>query len=485
MKSIIATIQREQNQIIRNEQAHTLIIQGVAGSGKTSIALHRVAFLLYRLGDRLAAQNVTILSPNRVFGDYISNVLPELGEEPIFGVSLADIAEVQLEGIIGFAPDSGCTESEDTALAARQRYKSTSDFLKQMDSYTRQMPGQVFAAQDYIYGSFTVPESWIRARFDAYGKYPVKRRLEMVADDIQDRLIGENTFEEEIPKPRAILKSLKAMLKTKNTLALYKAFFRQAGQAHMLVMPNRKTLEWNDVYPFLYLHAAFEGVQESRVIRHLVIDEMQDYTPIQFAVLNRLFPCPKTILGDFGQQVNPGHSHNLEDIRALYEDATFVELNTSYRSTHEIISFAQKIQPNAKLKPIHRHGKAPEILPFTDSKAQLKWLYRAIQEFMQSGHSSLGIITKTNADARLLYDALPKESEIHLIDPDSRRFESGVSITSVQMAKGLEFDEVVIPDADTHQYHTEQDRTLLYVACTRAMHRLTLLYCNALSEVLL
>lgn len=482
MKSIIATIQREQNQIIRNERAKTLIIQGVAGSGKTSIALHRVAFLLYRFKDRLAAQNVTILSPNRVFGDYISNVLPELGEEPIFGVSMADIAEVQLEGVIGFAPDRDLIEDEDKPWAARVQFKSTLDFVREMDGYIERMADRVFAAEDYVFGSFTAPGGWIRTRYDAYGKHPVMKRLQMVADDIYERFIDENRFEEELPKLRSILKKLKDMLRTKNTLALYKDFYRQIGRAKMLVMPGRRTLEWNDVFPFLYLHAAFEGVRESPVIRHLVIDEMQDYTPIQFAVLGRLFPCRKTILGDFSQRVNPNHCHSLEDIRALHEGAVFVELNTSYRSTYEIISFARKVQPSAKPDPIRRHGEAPQVLGFDGPKEQLDWLCRAIREFAQSGYASLGVIAKTNADAQRLYDALRGEGGVHLIAPDSRNFESGVSITSVQMAKGLEFDQLIIPDADSAHYHTEQDRALLYVACTRAMHRLDLLYCGKPSK---
>lgn len=484
MKSIIATIQKEQNQIIRNEQAGTLIIQGVAGSGKTSIALHRVAFLLYRFKNRLAAQNVTIISPNRVFGDYISHVLPELGEEPVFGVSLTDIAEVQLEAVIGFAPDKDPLKSSDNAWAERVRFKSSLDFVKKMDDYIKLMPGRVFAVQDYTFGPFVVPGNWIRARFDAYGKHPVKVRLQMVADDIHDRLMDENTFGEELPKPRTILKSLKSMLNAKSTLALYKGFFKQIEQPRMLVMPDKKTLEWNDVFPFLYLHAAFEGVQASRVIRHLVVDEMQDYTPIQFAVLNRLFPCQKTILGDFGQQVNPHHCHSLKDIQALYEGAALAKLNTSYRSTFEIIEFARKIQPDATLDPIHRHGDAPQIIACATLQMEVEWLEGAIQRFPQSRYTSLGIITKTNTDAQRWYAVLQKRDEVNLITPDSRSFAGGISITSVQMAKGLEFDQVIIPDVDDHNFHTEQDRTLLYVACTRAMHHLTLLHCQALSEFL-
>ena len=187
MKAIIATIQKEQNLIIRNEKAGTILIQGVAGSGKTSIALHRIAYLLYRFKDGLSAKNVTILSPNKVFGDYIANVLPELGEEPISGMSFADIAENQLEGIIRFEPDKDPLETDDPKWAERVRFKSTLDFIKLMDEYLARMPETIIAPSDYTFGRFSVQREWIISRFAAYYKYPVKRRLRMIADDIHDR----------------------------------------------------------------------------------------------------------------------------------------------------------------------------------------------------------------------------------------------------------------------------------------------------------
>ena len=169
MKSIIATIQREQNQIIRDEKSGTLIIQGVAGSGKTSIALHRIAFLLYRFKDRLSASNVTILSPNKVFGDYISSVLPELGEEPIFGIGFEDIARIQLEDVIGFEPDKDSFAATDAAWVARTQFKAPLAFVRMMDDFIARMPDVVFEPVDYAYGRFTATADYLRTRFAAYG----------------------------------------------------------------------------------------------------------------------------------------------------------------------------------------------------------------------------------------------------------------------------------------------------------------------------
>lgn len=484
MKSIITTIQKEQNRIIRNEKAKALIIQGVAGSGKTSIALHRIAHLLYRFKDRLTSSNVTILSPNKVFTDYISNVLPELGEDPVYGMSFADIAEAQLEGVIRFQSDRDPLETDDSQWADRVRFKSTLDFKNQMNEYLIQMPKTIFKPSNYTFGRFSVKKEWLQSRFSAYHKYPVMRRLQMIADDILDRFETDNVRNETLPKAKAVLQSLAAMLNRKNTLELYRDFYKQRNIEGKFVMAGKETLEWSDVFPFLYVHAAFEGLQESKTIRHLVIDEMQDYTPIQYAVMNILFQCPKTILGDFGQFVNPNHLYSLDDLRNLYQDAEFVELNKSYRSTYEIITFAKRIQNVASLEAAPRHGDVPDLIYCCDEQEELEQIKEIIEAFQKSRNAALGIILKTNRKAQDFYALLSRDYEVHLISPESTTFKNGISITSIQMSKGLEFDEVIIPAANHETYSSVYDRSLLYIACTRAMHRLSLTYTGELTPLL-
>lgn len=484
MKSIISTIQKEQNQIIRNDKADTLIIQGVAGSGKTSIALHRIAFLLYRFKDKISANNVIILSPNKVFGDYISNVLPELGEEPLCELSFENIAEVQLERIINFESERNPLETNDAKWSERVRFKSTLDFVKLMDSYIKQMPNKIFIPEDYIFGDFIAKSDWIQSRFDAYNKYPVKRRLEKVAEDIRYRFETDNIMEEDLPRVKSILKNLNGMLKIKNTLLLYKDFFKQMNISNMFVMPEKKTLEWSDVYPFIYIHAAYEGLQEDKVIRHIVIDEMQDYTPIQYAVINLLFKCKKTILGDFGQLVNPNHTHTLDDMKQLYDDGELVMLNKSYRSTFEIINFTKKIQDISSLEPIERHGEEPALLKCNNEQDEINKIKIEIEEFKKSDNATLGIILKTDNDAKAIYDVLREEYSVHLISSESSSFIKGVSITSIKMSKGLEFDEVIVPSVNNKTYYSDYDRSLLYIACTRAMHKLKLTYVGTLTQLI-
>ena len=486
MKSIIATIQKEQNRIIRNEKTETLIIQGVAGSGKTSIALHRIAFLLYRFQKELSSRNVTIISPNRVFGDYIANVIPELGEEPIFELGFAELAQLQLEGVIGFVPESDPLDAQDEKFRERVRYKSTLEFVRLLEEYRRQLPYTVFLPEDYRWGRFFVEKEWIRKRFLAYTKFPVKKRLALTAGDIRERMQTENIRGEELPRVTAIEKGLMNMLTIKDSLALYRDFYEKMGIAGLFAMPVPRTLEWADVCPFLYLHAAFEGLEESGVTKHLVIDEMQDYTPVQYAVLNEMFRCPKTILGDFGQRLNPNHLHTLKDIRQMYKSAEFVMLNKSYRSTYEIISFARRICPNDLLEAMERHGEEPQVFACGDRQAQIGIIREEVQSFeerREMGKSaSMGIILKTDRDAEAMYDALARQCKVTLISPESTGFSNGVSITSVRMAKGLEFDEVVVADADKNTYGAEFERGLLYVACTRSMHRLTVIGVGELAE---
>ncbi len=201
-------------------------------------------------------------------------------------------------------------------------------------------------------------------------------------------------------------------------------------------------------------------------------------------MINKLFNCKKTILGDFGQSLNPNHFHSLHDFKRLYDTAEIVELNKSYRSTYEIITFAKRIQNGTALEPVERHGDTPEIFFCSDSQDELAKIRGKIKAFQFSGHTTLGIILKTNGAAHALYQILSADCDIQLLTPDSQRFTKGITITSIQMSKGLEFDEVIILSANRGTYHTDYDRKLLYIACTRAMHRLSLIYTGELTGLI-
>jgi DNA helicase-2/ATP-dependent DNA helicase PcrA len=234
-------------------------------------------------------------------------------------------------------------------------------------------------------------------------------------------------------------------------------------------------LEFSDVFPLIYFKMRLEGYQAHDHVKHLLIDEMQDYTPVQYAVLARLFSCKKTILGDVNQMVNPYSASSAEGIERVFPQGDVVKLFRSYRSTFQITKFAQHISSNPNIIPMERHGAEPEVLVFDSNTDELDALKELIATFRESQHQSLGIICKIQQQAEFVFDAL-RAQDVHLLTPDSSSFHEGVIVTTAHLAKGLEFDEVIIPFASAKNYNTDVDRSMLYIACTRAMHRLTLTF---------
>ena len=239
-------------------------------------------------------------------------------------------------------------------------------------------------------------------------------------------------------------------------------------------MRKNRTLEYTDLAPLAYLHIALEGAAKN-CVKHLLIDEMQDYSPIQYKVMLKLFPCRKTVLGDANQSVNPYGSSTADMIQKVLVAGEVMKLCKSYRSTCEITDFAQKIRKNADLEPVARHGEKPRVLRYSNEKEELASIKELIATYRISAYKSLGIICKTESQAREMADKL-HIPDIHFLSNQSSAFVQGIVITSAHIAKGLEFDEVIIPQADSRNYHSEIDRNMLYVAVTRAMHRLPLTY---------
>lgn len=486
MHSIIDTIQKEQNRIIRNEDTGTLIIQGIAGSGKTSIALHRIAYLLYQKRDELSARSVAILSPNRVFSDYISNVLPELGEEPIKELCLADIFEEVLNGKIAVEPARFFVDTPDEKWRERAKYKGTFDFLIDLRDYLEQVKHTVFVGRDLVFGRHKIAGSYLEERYYSYPNLPVEERFDYLVSDIVLDL-SSHTFALGIggmPPRSKIRNELRKMLVAKDALMLYRQFFRDTGKPKHFVMPDKQTVEWEDAFPLALFQSFFGRLDDYNDIEHLVIDEMQDLTPVQHFMIKKLFGGNKTILGDYYQMIDPENTMNLAGMQSIYSNAQIVTLTKSYRSTLEIMDLAKRVKNIPELESVERHGKAPEIIRCGNTSGVLEQLEKLIANFEKSGHTTLGILHKSADFAERYYELLAQSHQVNLINTESESFEQGISISSVKMAKGLEFDEVIILDVDDTQYTDEDDRNLLYVAITRAMHELTILYRTTPSELL-
>ncbi|TVY03061.1 HelD family protein [Cohnella terricola] len=481
MKNIVATIQKEQNVIIRNEHSYDLIIQGVAGSGKTSVALHRVAFLLYRFKGTLTSQNILIISPNKVFSNYISNVLPELGEETIMQIGFEELAARELEGVCEFQTfNEQVTELSDYSddnLIERIKYKSSMDFVHKLDRFAAHVRENDFVPSDLIMGNARISKADILRAYQASGNVPIKQKLEKTAS-----VIAGNARDEDGDKlkPAAVNKiktAIKKMYKSLNLLTIYKDFYSFIGKPELFKLRKPRRLEFSDVFPLVYLKILVEGAKSFDSVKHLLVDEMQDYTPVHYAVISRLFTCKKTILGDSNQSVNPYSSTSITEIRKVFPEADTVELLKSYRSTIEIIDFARQINPNGKIIPIERHGLLPKIKQSASQDGEWTDVKQAITEFLESENRSLGIVCKTQAQAEQMYKEIKdKHEDIHLLNFSSDQFYEGIMVTSCHMAKGLEFDHVIVPFVDASNYKTEMDRSLLYIACTRAMHVLTLTF---------
>ena len=486
MKNIVATIQREQNRIIRNEDIRTLIIQGVAGSGKTSIALHRIAYLLYTFRDSISSKDILIISPNKVFSDYISNVLPELGEETVPETSMEQILSGVLEHKYKYQTYFGLVnellEKPSSSLINRIAYKASFGFISELDKFILHIENTYFKAADVKLTKYiTIPAPFIEEQYLRFNRYPIRRRFDAMADYMLDMLKIQYTFTVTTTGRNLLKKEIRLMFAGNNDIQVYKDFFKWTNNPGMFKMRKGHTLEYSDLAPLAYLHLALEGNgnQPFRV-KHLLIDEMQDYSPIQYKVIQKLFPCRKTVLGDAGQSVNPYGSSTAETIQKSLTASEIMKLCKSYRSTFEITDFAQKIHPNAELEPVARHGEKPQILQFGSAVEELSGIMGLISTYRKSGYKSLGIICKTEQQARKMEDMLKSyANDISFLSSQSSAFVQGIVITSAHMAKGLEFDEVIIPQTDERNYRSEIDKSMLYVAVTRAMHRLTLTFHEA------
>lgn len=489
MKNIVATIQKEQNAIIRNEEARHLIIQGVAGSGKTSIALHRIAFLLYRFKETITSEDILIISPNKVFASYISNVLPELGEESVAETSVEEIADELLDYQIKFQTFfeqvTQLLEKNDPKLIERIQFKSSREILKKIDEYHIYLQNDAFKITDIYVKGKLVPAWFIKETFEKYNRMPILKRFNEVVREIVENIFRFYKVEIQNKDRTQLHTTIRKMFPSYNPRVLYKGFYQWMGRPELFKMKKGSTYEWSDVYAFLYFKMKFVGIKPNRKVKHLVIDEMQDYSIVQYRVLSRLYACRKTILGDINQSVNPFSSSNLDTIEKIFPGAESMTMLKSYRSTYEITQFTKRISQHVNVEALERHGEEPLIVFCKNKDQELAKIKELIVDFNSSEFNSLGIITKTQKQADTLYESLRMLFQINLLNAVSVAFGSGIVITTAHLAKGLEFDQVIVPYCTENNYQSAPDRQMLYVACTRTMHKLCLTHIGKPSKFIL
>ena len=539
MRTIVNTIQREQNQAIRNDHDNLLLVEGSAGSGKTSVALHRVAYLLYRYREIISSQNIIIFSPNRIFSDYISNVLPELGEENVIQHTFQRFAESFLnwqwnvETQVDYLEDLLRLDS----IARENRlkitaFKSSAEFQEVLDNLVELIKQEVLSNfKDLQVGQTLVMSAAEQKSLfnENYSYLPPHKRLRMIYQRIwfllrpikkkrrakafkmvqhDPAFDGKSQWtmaREAVRRTRRELAPVISHLKTYyqiDSIAWYKYLWqdplfwekvardlqRPAEGTRSLDYLESETISFEDLAPLLYLAGQLEGYPIKRGIQHVVVDEVQDYAPIHLEILTNTFPRAKfTFVGDLFQSLNPyvwqSNYTELKDVFAEFGLKT-VRLNKSYRSTQEIFHFCGSLLAKQQsAETVFRTGRKPVVWNTVEHNHS-SLINELIGQNLERGFETIAVIGQTAAECQTIFDKLQEvnpQLNASLLVHENAEFKRGVLIVPVFLAKGLEFDAVIIPDVSEQDYGEAYQRRLLYVACSRALHSLDLVFSGQLS----
>lgn len=473
MKNIVNTIQEEQNKVIRNTEDKNLIVEGIAGSGKTSVALHRIAFLLYRIPN-LTSSNVVVFTPNKVFSEYISNVLPELGEDNTYDMTFYDLLcqnineYKDIENFTDFISRyyKGNVDNYDMV-----KYKQSDEIIKDIDSYINNLLSTIEFNNKLEYDNFIEidTEELNNMLNYKYNRFPLFERIKEIS-----KRIASNNYEGSTKNASSIEKKLKELLNIKLDLKDIFNNFYQSEYSKYKDKVNDKYLYYEDACIFLYIKSLLVGFNTNHVIKEIVIDEAQDYNKLQYLIIKKTFKTSNyTILGDTNQTINPYYKYDsLEELTSIFESSKYITLTKTYRSTGKIIDYTNKILGLNHVTAI-RNDKASDII-FRNNITKNDFLTDINN--LKTISKSIAIITKNDKEAEKVYNMLKDDLDIMLIDGFGHIKRDLVVVPSY-VAKGLEFDSVIIYTDEDNKYQ-EKDKYLFYVACTRAQHNL-IIYNNS------
>ena len=473
MKNIVNTIQEEQNKVIRNTEDKNLIVEGIAGSGKTSVALHRIAFLLYRIPN-LTSSNVVVFTPNKVFSEYISNVLPELGEDNTYDMTFYDLLcqnineYKDIENFTDFISRyyKGNVDNYDMV-----KYKQSDEVIKDIDNYINNLLSTIKFNDKLEYDDFIEidTEELNNMLNYKYNRFPLFERIKEMS-----KRIASNNYEGSTKNASSIEKKLKELLNIKLDLKTIFNNFYQSEYSKYKDKVNDKYLYYEDACIFLYIKSLLVGFNTNHVIKEIVIDEAQDYNKLQYLIIKKTFKTSNyTILGDTNQTINPYYKYDsLEELTSIFESSKYITLTKTYRSTGKIIDYTNKILGLNHVTAI-RNDKASDII-FRNNITKNDFLTDINN--LKNTSKSIAIITKIDSEAEEVYNMLKDDLDIMLIDGFGHIKRDLVVVPSY-VAKGLEFDSVIIYTDEDNKYQ-EKDKYLFYVACTRAQHNL-IIYNNS------
>lgn len=518
LRDIVSTIQAEQDQIIRAARNTALIIQGVAGSGKTTVALHRLAFLLYQYKEQLQAERMIIFAPNHMFIDYISEVLPELGVGDIQQRTFTDWASEVLG--LEHPPEAGQGDLQrwfdtiqpepmpENGLPAR--FKGSVQFKALIDAFLENMESLCVPKIDFEpWEGARLPYEEILAWFEGeYKHYPVAKRKERVLARIHRWIEMElkkapsaTALKERKKKAQQREKAYAKKWPELTPLALYEELYqiKKRGSIGLSDMSSgipaavwketrgnlkQGIVKEEDLAALLYLYTRIHEIEVRMIFDHVVIDEAQDFAPFQVAVLDRFVKGHSfTILGDLSQGIHYYKGvRDWHEMQELFhsEDTAYFALTRSYRSTLEIISFGNEILARGVgtellAVPVFRSGEPVKLLTAAGAGREAA-IKNALKAVLKGAYRTVALLTRTLQEAVELHEVLLRdEIQASLIDGSSNQYAGGISVLPVYFSKGLEFDAVIVTDVDREHY-SKEDAKLLYVGCTRALHELWLLH---------
>lgn len=484
LKNIIRTIQKEQNAIIRNTEDKIMVIQGAAGSGKTSVALHRIAYLLYHDRKNLKSSNILILSPNSVFADYISHILPELGEENIREMSFDLFAYKDLQDTAADCEDKYDQIEKavkNPSLWKRYREKQSQEFISRLDGFILELEDELMNFRDVEYKGHVLTEGEIiRLFYFKFSEIPLLSRMEAVEEyfiDQVETLRGRDLSEEEREE---LTEKFQSMYGVRDFYVLYSRFLDREGYDPLPKKPlEKRSLKYEDVYPLLYLKHNLIRCREHREIRHLVVDEMQDYSWVQYLLLKKLFPCRMTILGDKAQTMEENRQDVMEFLPRIFgRNIRKIYMNRSYRNTVEIAEYAGRIVGMEGVELFERHGAPVEEKEFKDKRDALDEVLKTwLSDKDRLETAAVICLTEKEAEEAALYlkEKLAENTsgnleEISYFDRNSGKFKKGLTVTTFYLAKGLEFDRVygIFDKKDKSPLKLQAE----YITATRALHEL-------------
>ena len=503
LKDVIMTIQQEQDEIIRKERTSNIVVNGVAGSGKTTIALHRVAYLLYNYRKELE-DKVLILGPNGIFMEYISQVLPSLGEVGVKQETFASFALKEMNSelyIISFDKYLEKILSEDKEFIEDAKYKNSYEIIEDLDNLVKEMDKDYFHVEDVKYfGDLVISKEEIEEMFNKHYEYmPLFRRSEkikrIILSKIKDKR-DEKVWElnEELRKEKEKLTPEELLIEENNLEFRRKLRIREIVKEVMdsrakldswisredvldiydRFNGNKKEYTINDLAPILYLAIKLEGKKATKDYRHVVIDEAQDYSPLQFKVVRELTGTKYfTVVGDVNQRlIKYSDLAPMMELGKIFDDVNpeIYNLNKSYRSTYEIMEYANKYLDEDRIIPIVRHGKPVQEIEFHNDEELSESIIESLKEFSNEGLESIAIITRDKEELEKVYNLISNKVHLVKFDNEDVLYKGGNVIIPSYFAKGLEFDGVIIVDNGSSK--DENEDLIKYIMSTRALHRL-------------